>query len=141
MIPCERFKQALERHTVDLTAIGIKPMVMMTWAWEGKPEMTKQLADATTTAANENNIMVVPAGLAFAEALRLNPNLKLYRPDHFHPSAIGTYLAGCVLYATMFHRTPVGLNFYGVDPVEPETAKFLQQVAWDTTTEFFSWKK
>lgn len=137
----DTFKQALERHTVDLTAIGIKPMVMMTWVWEGKPEMTKQLADATTTAANENNIMVVPAGLAFAEALRLNPNLKLYRPDHFHPSAIGTYLAGCVLYATMFHRTPVGLNFYGVDPVEPETAKFLQQVAWDTTTEFFSWKK
>lgn len=74
----DTFKQALERHTVDLTAIGIKPMVMMTWAWEGKPEMTKQLADATTTAANENNIMVVPAGLAFAEALRLNPNLKLY---------------------------------------------------------------
>ena len=137
----DTFRQALERHTIDLTAIGIKPMVMMTWAWEGKPEMTRQLADATTTAANDNNIMVIPAGLAFAEALRLKPEVKLYRPDHFHPSAAGTYLAGCVMYATMFRRSPVGLDFYGVDPVEPETAKFLQQVAWDTTAEFFGWSK
>ena len=26
----DTFKQALKRHTVDLTAIGIKPMVMIT---------------------------------------------------------------------------------------------------------------
>lgn len=135
------FKEALKRHSTDLLAIGIKPMVMMTWAWEGKPEMTRALADATTTAANENNVMVVPVGLAFAEALRLNPKIDLYRPDHFHPSAEGTYLAGCVLYASMFHKTPVGLDFNGVDPIPAETAKFLQEVAWNTVCEFYEWKK
>lgn len=135
------FTRALSQHSIDLKAIGIKPMVMMTWAWEGQPEMTRQLADATTKAANDNGIMVIPAGLAFAEALRLDSNIKLYRPDHFHPSAAGTYLAGCVTYATMYHRSPVGLKFYGVDPVDPKTAEFLQKVAWDTTCEFFGWKK
>lgn len=136
----DTFKTALKRHSTDLKAIGIKPMVMMTWAWEGKPEMTRALADATTTAANDNGIMVVPAGLAFAEALRIKPDLNLYRADHFHPSAEGTYLAGCVLYASMFHKSPVGLNFNGVEQIPTETAKFLQEVAWKTVTEFYGWK-
>ena len=103
--------------------------------------MTKQLADATTKAANDNQIMVIPAGLAFAEALKKRPDLVMYRADHFHPSEAGTYLAGCVTYATMFHRSPVGLKFYGVEPVPEKDALFLQQVAWDTVTEFFGWQK
>ncbi len=135
------FREALNRHSTDLKAIGIRPMVMMTWAWEGKPEMTRHLADATTKAANENGIMVIPAGLAFAEALKQNPKIKLYREDHFHPSAEGTYLAGCVTYATMFKRSPVGLNFYGVEKVEKKDALFLQEVAWKTVNEFFGWRK
>ena len=135
------FQRALQQHSTDLKAIGIKPMVMMTWAWEGKPEMTKQLADATTQAANENEIMVIPAGLAFAEALKKRPDLVMYRADHFHPSEAGTYLAGCVTYATMYHRSPVGLKFYGVEKGPEKDALFLQQVAWDTVTEFFDWQK
>lgn len=134
------FQKYLKVHSTDMSVLGIKPMVMMTWAWEGKPEMTKQLADATTKAANESGVMVIPAGLAFAEALKERPDLKLYRADHFHPSAAGTYLAGCVTYATMFKTSPEGYKFTGVDPVDAETAKFLQGVAWRTTKEFFGWK-
>lgn len=66
-------------------------MVVMTWAWEGQPEMPPQLADATTHAANANHIIVIPAGLACAEALKLKPEIKLYRPNHFHPLAEEPY--------------------------------------------------
>ena len=85
--------------------------------------------------------MVIPAGLAFAEALKKRPDLVMYRTDHFHPSEAGTYLAGCVTYATMYHRSPIGLKFYGVEKVPEKDALFLQQVAWDTVTDFFGWQK
>lgn len=130
----DTFRRGLERHSTDLAAIGIRSMIMMTWAWEGRPGMTRELADATTTAANDNGVMVIPAGLAFAEALKARPELKLYRPDHFHPSAEGSYLAGCVLYATMYRKSPEGLAYYGAEPVDPKTA-------WETTSEFFGWAR
>ena len=46
----------------------------MTWAYADKPEMTKQLADATIAVANENNALVIPVGLAFANALKQRPD-------------------------------------------------------------------
>ena len=41
----------------------------MTWAYADKPEMTKQLAVATIAVAYENNALVFPVGLGFANAL------------------------------------------------------------------------
>ena len=32
------FQKYLKVHSTDMSVLGIKPMVMMTWAWEGKPE-------------------------------------------------------------------------------------------------------
>ena len=67
----DTFRRGLERHSTDLAAIGIRSMIMMTWAWGGQARHdARELADATTTAANDNGVMVIPAGLAFAEALK-----------------------------------------------------------------------
>src|SRR4051812_34290695 len=41
-----------------------KPVFFMSWAYQDKPEMTAQLAEAYTKAANDNDAMVIPAGLA-----------------------------------------------------------------------------
>ena len=51
------------------------------------------------------------------------------------------YLEACVTFATMFHRSPVGLKYYGIEKVDPKTAEFLQEVAWQTVCEFFGWQK
>lgn len=134
------FEKYAKQHSYDLRCIGIQPLIMLTWAREGKPEMTRQLADATIKVANEAHAMVVPVGLAFAEALKADPKIKLYRKDHSHPSPEGTYLEACVSFATMYHRSPMGLKYYGVEEIDPKTAEFLQKVAWDTVTEFFGWK-
>lgn len=124
-----------------MRCFGIQPLIMMTWARKNKPEMTAQLADATTKVANEANAMVIPVGLAFAEAIKADPSLELYRADKTHPSPEGTYLEACVTFATMFHRSPVGLKYYGIEKVDPKTAEFLQRVAWQTVCEFFGWQK
>ena len=49
---------------------GAKPVFFMSWAYADAPEMTAQLADAYTTAANDSDAFVIPAGLAFAQVDR-----------------------------------------------------------------------
>jgi PKD repeat protein len=37
--------------------------------------------------------------------------MELYQTDESHPSIIGSYLAACTFYATIFHKSPVGASF------------------------------
>src|ERR1700759_2530321 len=97
--------------------------------------MTAQLAEAYTVAGNANDALGSPAGLAFARARSMQPELNLYAPDKRHPSLAGTYLPACTAFATLTGRWPVG-NSYHAEIDEP-TAKFLQQVAWDTVQEYY----
>lgn len=60
-------------------------------------------------------------------------------PSKFWVAA--TYLEACVVFASMYHRSPVGLKYYGIEQVEEKTAHFLQEVAWNTVCEYFGWKK
>jgi hypothetical protein len=114
---------------------GTRPIFFMSWAYADKPEMTAQLAEAYTAAGNANDALVIPAGLAFARAREKQPELNLYVPDKRHPSLAGTYLAACTTFAALTGRSPVGNSYYaGID--EP-TAKFLQQVAWDTVQDYY----
>jgi len=59
--------------------------------------------------------------------LRLDPSIALWQADGSHPSEAGTYLAACVLYARLFHRSPVGLS--ATDGLSPSLAATLQTVA------------
>jgi len=114
---------------------GAAPMFMMTWAYKDKPEMTAQLAEAYTVAGNDNDALVIPAGLAFAKAISKKPDLEFYQPDKRHPTAIGTYLAAATAYASIYRKSPVG-NTYIAD-IDAETARFLQAVAWETVGEYY----
>jgi hypothetical protein len=51
---------------------------------------------------------VAPVGIAFLVVWEENPSLwaRLFGPDQFHPSPLGTYLMGCVVHATIFRRLP-----------------------------------
>jgi hypothetical protein len=114
---------------------GAKPVFFMSWAYTDKPEMTAQLAEAYTIAGNDNNALVIPAGLAFARALSKQPELTLHAPDKRHPSLAGTYLASCVVFAALTGRSPVGNSYRaGIDEA---TAKFLQTVAWETAQDYY----
>jgi hypothetical protein len=114
---------------------GARPIFFMSWAYADKPEMTAQLARAYTVAGNDNNALVIPAGLAFARAHEKQPELVLHASDKRHPSAAGTYLASCVVFAALTGKSPVG-NSYRAGIDEP-TAKFLQEVAWDTVRDYY----
>ncbi len=64
--------------------------------------------------------------------------MKLHKQfDGSHPDLIGTYLAACVVYASLYGRSPVGnpYDYYGA--IDKDTALFLQKVADKTVQTFY----
>ena len=114
---------------------GVVPMLFMSWAYQDAPEMTAQLAEQYTIAGNANDALVIPAGLAFAKSVAKSPGLNLYYVDKRHPSLAGTYLAAATIYASVYGKSPVGLKYTG--GLDAPTARFLQEVAWETVREYF----
>ncbi len=129
------FFEYAKKDSATIRKHGAVPVFFMSWAYADRPEMTEQLSEAYTKAGNDNDVLVVPAGLAFAKALKQDPELILYAYDRRHPSMAGTYLAACTLYASLFKKSPVGLKYTA--GLGGNTAHFLQTVAWDTVQEYY----
>jgi hypothetical protein len=129
------FHEFAAKHSATVVDHGARPVFLMTWAYEDKPEMTAQLAEEYTVAGNANDALVVPAGLAFATAREGRPGLSLYQPDRRHPSPEGTYLAALTMYASIFRRAPA--EGYVPPGIDAETAAYLRQAAWTTAKDYF----
>jgi hypothetical protein len=129
------FTAYAKKNSAIVRAHGARPVFFMSWAYADKPEMTAQLAEAYTIAGNDNNGLVIPAGLAFARAISKQPELNLYVADKRHPGLAGTYLASCVVYAALTGRSPVGNSY--IAGIDAPTATFLQTVAWETVQEYY----
>ena len=109
---------------------GAEPVLFMSWAYADRPEMTAQLAEAYTTAGNDNGALVIPAGLAFARVVAERPDLQLYQPDRRHPTLAGSYLAASTSYAALYGRSPEE-NSYTAG-LDADTARTLRRAAWQT---------
>ena len=118
------------RHCQTVRRHGAAPVLFMTWAYADKPEMTAPLAEAYGRAGEDNDALVIPAGLAFARSVEARPELDLWNPDKRHPSLAGTYLCACLTYAALFEASPVGLAYDA--GLGADTAAFLQTLAVET---------
>ena len=128
------FFEFSKKHSDTVRANGAEPIFFMTWAYADKPEMTQSLANAYTEAGKQNNAHVVPAGLAFARSIAKKPELNLYVADKRHPSLAGTYLAACVMLASVYRVNPIGNSYTaGLDAA---TARHLQEMAWETVQSY-----
>ena len=124
------FKEYVRKHGDTVRQHGATPVLFMTWAYQDKPEMTEQLAQAYTEEGKTNGMLVIPAGLAFANALARRPDVVLYQKDKRHPTLAGTYLGAATAYAAIFRKSPQGSPVTG--GLDPDLAAFLQGVAWET---------
>jgi len=130
------FHEYARKDSEIVAKSGARPVFFMSWAYKDKPEMTAALAEQYTLAGNSNNALVIPAGLAFANAISKRPELELYQLDKRHPSLAGTYLAACTTYAAIYKKSPVG-NAYTAG-LDPALATFLQTTAQETVQAYFS---
>lgn len=92
--------------------------------------MQQRLRESYLQMGADNYASVAPVGIAWKRVRELtNDTIELYSSDESHPSIYGSYLAACVFYASVFNKSPVGINYYFNLP--QQTALFLQTTASD----------
>ena len=57
--------------------------------------------------------------------------------DGTHPNLLGTYLAACVVYQSIYGQSVIGIEYDYFGEVDKTSAKFLRRVADATVREFF----
>lgn len=102
-------------------------------------ELNRRLGEMTVSVANEIGALVIPVGLAFQEAYRQRPGIKLQMGyDEYHPTLAGQYLASSVVYASLYDRSPVGNPYDYFGALDKDTREFVQKVAEETVRKFYS---
>jgi len=102
------------------------------------PDMMRKTEDMYVSVGNEIGALVIPTGLAFEEAYRRRPDIKLHQDyDGSHPTLLGTLLGAYTVYATLYGKSPVGNGYNFHQLIAAEDAAFLQQVADDTVKKLF----
>ena len=103
------------------------------------PRMIEDIKKMYIDAGNENNALVIPVGIAFENAYKAKPDIVLHKPfDGSHPSLLGTYLAACVVFASITHQTPIEMKYNYYDEISDNDIAFLQEVAHKTVEDFYS---
>lgn len=120
------------RTVLYMTQAHVKP------SRQASPDMMRKVEDMYVSVGNEIGALVIPAGLAFEEAYRRRPDIKLHQDyDGSHPTELGVYLAASTVYASLYGKSPVGNTYDYYGRIGKEDAAFLQQVADDTVKKFF----
>jgi len=96
-----------------------------------------------TLASNGIDAVIIPAGIAFSNAVAAIPSLErpeLYQ-DNLHPTDAGYYLGALTHFATLYRQSPVSLTNGAISAdvnldtpvvIDPTLAASLQRVAWDS---------
>ena len=131
----DNFHKYVAKHSETIRARGAEPMLFMSWPYKNKKDMVFELREEFIKAANDNNILLVPAGEAFHALNQTHPEIDLYTPDMRHPSAEGTYLAAAVVFGTLFKKKTEGNK--NIMNLNPEDALKIQKIADKTVKNFF----
>ena len=146
----EGFWDSIRMYENEIRRIRSKAVLYLTWARKSNPGQQVGLNYAYMTIAQELGLQVAPVGMAWAKVRDLEPEMALHLGDGSHPTAIGSYLAACVLVDTLLGKRLTGmpsrLTGHPITPSErvdmsrtavlanlpPERAELLQKVAGDT---------
>ena len=130
---------AVRQYTAVLRELNAAPVLLLTWGrrdglrdfgFADFRAMQEQLTAGTLAIAAELGLRVAPAGVAWQTGVSRDSTMALWQPDGSHPSLAGSYLTACVLFATLFRASPVGLPT--PDGLAPEIARHLQDLARET---------
>jgi len=138
----EQFFESVRKFNEEIKKAGAQTVLYMTWE-RGSPNPAvtiEKIAQAHSLIATELGIKVAPVGLAWQRSIQERPNLELFEPDRDHPSVRGTYLASCVLYATIFGQSPIGIDYQPADMiagVESSEGKWEKWLMTEDEVAFF----
>ncbi|MEM7097206.1 MAG: DUF4886 domain-containing protein [Pseudomonadota bacterium] len=93
-------------------------------------------------AAQRSGAQVIPVGLAFARSYAKHPEILLHNNrDGSHPSLLGTYLAACVVVASIYGASPVGLSYDYFGRVDESVRLKLQEIARETVSDYQNYQR
>ena len=102
------------------------------------PQMIKDIKKMYIDAGNDNNALVIPVGIAFEKSYSANPDIKLHKHyDGSHPNLLGTYLAACVVFASITHISPKKIEYSYYNKINDADKEFLQRMAHETVETFY----
>lgn len=129
-------------HEIKVT--GAQPVIFLTWAPKGLSYTQRQFDDAYLQVAHETGAEIAPIGIAWHQLL--SDGIELFDGSGAHPNLAGSYLAACVLFATVYGRSPEGAvysfdvhfdipEFYRrsleQEHLSSATAAKIQRAAWN----------
>lgn len=85
----------------DTAAKKIGARIILFENWRGRASSQNEVTEIFVKLAKELNAKVAPVGQAWQIVRELDSSIQLRDGDGVHPSPIGTYVAGCVIYATI----------------------------------------
>ena len=103
------------------------------------PLMIENIKQMYIDAGNKNDALVIPVGIAFENAYKVQPNIKLHKNyDGTHPNVLGTYLASCVVFSSITHISPLKIQYSYYGEISDIDKKFLQKIAKETVEDFYN---
>jgi hypothetical protein len=112
------------RWSDAIRAQGAKPALLTVWPEDYRRSYAfGAVIQSYRRAAVASHAQLLPAGTAWRAAWRRAPGLRLYGPDGFHPSPIGTTLAALVVYAGLTGERPASVALPGVPPATARTLR------------------
>lgn len=99
MTDMETVKPALKKS-------GATPAMLMVWPDTTRRQYFPQVRQAYARAAKAVDGMFIPAGVAWQDLLKKDPELVLYSQDGLHPTPEGTYVAALVIVAKLTGKDP-----------------------------------
>ncbi len=105
------------------------------------PKMIEDIKKMYIEAGNKNDVLVFPVGIAFENAYKKRPDIKLHKYyDGSHPDILGTYLAACVIYSSITNKSPINIRYDYFGKINSDDKLFLQNIAHKTIEDFFNIK-
>lgn len=112
------------------------------WAYENSADYngdSQALYQSYLDVAKELGVTVCPVGDAYT-AIRTAEGAAQVKAlydqtdgvdERRHPTMLGSYLSTCLVYATLYNTSPVGITYYPSE-ISTSNATKMQQYAWDT---------
>ena len=130
------FFEHARKFNDEIRNSGGRTVLFMAWSYERLNWVSQlEIAKAHHAIAEELKVPVAPVGLAFQRSLAARPELPMLGRDKEHETIHGTYLAACVIHATLFGTSPVGLG-YQPTGISGDESTFLQRIAWETIVDW-----
>ena len=106
---------------------GGQPALLMVWPDESRAAYFPDVRDSYRNAAAVIDGLFIPGGQAWVEAWALDPDLRMWSVDGFHPTPLGTVAAAMATFAVLFGADPAAIPLLVVDGVSAEHAALLRK--------------